>query len=86
MHPSNSKRYWIANLKIVSILMTIWFLVAYGASIFGIEWLNHYKIGQLGLGFWMAQQGSIYVFVVLVFVYAIWMDWLDRKYSHGEQQ
>lgn len=86
MHPSNSKRYWIANLKIVSILMTIWFLVAYGASIFGIEWLNQFKIGQLGLGFWMAQQGSIYVFVVLVFVYAIWMDWLDRKYSHGEQQ
>lgn len=86
MHPSNSKRYWIANLKIVSILMTIWFLAAYGASIFGIEWLNQFKIGQLGLGFWMAQQGSIYVFVVLVFVYAIWMDWLDRKYSHGEQQ
>jgi putative solute:sodium symporter small subunit len=86
MKPSNSKRYWRANLKIVSILMTIWFLVAYGASIFGIEWLNQFKIGQLGLGFWMAQQGSIYVFVVLVFVYAIWMDWLDRKFSQGDQQ
>ena len=67
--------------------MTIWFLVAYGASILGIEWLNeNFKIGQLGLGFWMAQQGSIYVFVVLVFVYAIWMDRLDRKFSEGEEQ
>ena len=86
MKLSNSKRYWLANLRIVSILMSIWFLVAYGASIFGIEWLNQIKIGQLGLGFWMAQQGSIYVFVVLVFVYAIWMDRLDRKFSEGDQQ
>ena len=87
MKPSNSKRYWLANLRVVSILMTIWFLVAYGASIFGIEWLNeNFKIGQLGLGFWMAQQGSIYVFVVLVFVYAVWMDRLDRKFSEGEEQ
>ena len=86
MNSSNSKRYWLANLRIVSILMTIWFLVAYGASIFGIEWLNQIKIGQLGLGFWMAQQGSIYVFVVLVFVYAIWMDRLDRKFNEGDQQ
>ena len=86
MTSSNSKRYWLANLRVVSVLMTIWFLVAYGASILGIEWLNQFKIGQLGLGFWMAQQGSIYVFVVLVLVYAIWMDRLDRKFSEGEEQ
>jgi putative solute:sodium symporter small subunit len=80
----NARRYWIANLKIVSVLMAIWFIVAYVASIFGIEWLNQFKIGKLGVGFWMAQQGSIFVFVVLVFVYAIWMDWLDRKHDVGE--
>jgi putative solute:sodium symporter small subunit len=82
----NARRYWIANLKIVSVLMGIWFLVGYVASIFGIEWLNQFKIGNLGLGFWMAQQGSIFVFVVLVFVYAIWMDWLDRKHEVGDSK
>lgn len=82
----NAQRYWIANLKIVSVLMGIWFLVAYVASILGIQWLNQFKIGNLGLGFWMAQQGSIFVFVVLVFVYAIWMDWLDRKHEVGDSK
>ncbi|MEM7783557.1 MAG: DUF4212 domain-containing protein [Planctomycetota bacterium] len=73
--------YWVANLKIVSALLTIWFLVAYVFSILCIVPLNAYKLGSVGLGFWFAQQGSIFVFVVLVFVYARWMDGLDRKYG-----
>lgn len=81
MTDSSKKRYWRANLKVVVILLSIWFLVAYGLSIFFIESMNLISIGHLGLGFWMAQQGSIYIFVVLVLIYALVMDRLDRKYK-----
>lgn len=73
--------YWKQNLLIVSFLLLIWFLVGYVAAIFGIEWLNRFTIGKIGLGFWTAQQGSIFAFVLIVLTYAIWMDRLDRK--HG---
>ena len=63
------------------LLLSIWFVVAYGLSIFFIESMNLIAVGHLGLGFWMAQQGSIYVFVILVLVYALVMDHLDRKYN-----
>ena len=76
--------YWRDNIRVVSFLLLIWFAVAYGCSIFCIELLNHIQIGNVGLGFWFAQQGSIFVFVILVLVYALWMDRLDRKYDVGE--
>ena len=62
-------------------LLVIWALVSYGCSIFFIESLNKIQLGQLPLGFWFAQQGSIFVFVILIFVYAFAMDRLDRKYD-----
>ncbi len=76
--------YWKDNLWVVGILLTIWFIVGFGGGVFAIEWLNGFKIGKVGLGFWTAQQGAIFVFVLLVFVYAIWMDRLDRRYSVEE--
>ena len=76
--------YWRDNIRVVSFLLFIWFAVAYGCSIFCIELLNQIQIGNVGLGFWFAQQGSIFVFVILVLVYALWMDRLDRKYDVGE--
>lgn len=76
--------YWRANLRVVSVLLAIWFVAGYVLSIFLIEPLNQVKIGELGLGFWMAQQGSIYVFVIIVAVYALWMDRLDRIYREDE--
>ena len=76
--------YWNANIRIVLTLLTIWFIVGYGISILFIEQVNQIKIGQLDLGFWFAQQGSIYVFVVLVLAYAILMDRLDRRFEMGE--
>ena len=81
MSNSNRTRYWRANLKLVIVLLSIWFLVGYGLSIFFIESMNQINIGQLGLGFWMAQQGSIFVFVALVVIYAVVMDRLDQKYN-----
>ncbi|MEE2825439.1 MAG: DUF4212 domain-containing protein [Planctomycetota bacterium] len=81
MNESSKKRYWRANLKVVVILLAIWFVVAYGLSIFFVESMNQIAVGQLGLGFWMAQQGSIFVFVLLVLIYAWLMDSLDRRYN-----
>ena len=78
------RSYWRTNLIIVSILLTIWFVVGYCLSIFWIEEMNQIKIGKLGFGFWMAQQGAIYVFVVLVLVYALLMDRVDRKHHLSE--
>ena len=75
--------YWRANLFVVSVLLAGWFLVAFGASIFGIEWLNQFPVGKIGLGFWFAQQGSIFAFVILVLVYALWMDRIDRRFGAG---
>ena len=80
----NNKSYWRANLRLVAVLLLIWFVVGYGLSIFFIESVNEVMIGKLGLGFWFAQQGSIYVFIVLVLVYALAMDRIDRRHNVSE--
>ncbi len=81
---ANKNSYWRSNLIIVALLLSIWFLVGYVCSIFFVEQLNQIPIGKVGLGFWMAQQGSIFVFVVLVLIYAIWMDRVDRRHGVSE--
>ena len=81
---SNSSNYWHANLRLVGVLLTIWFITSFVISIFFIETFNTIKIGSLGLGFWFAQQGSILVFVLLVLTYALGMDVVDRRY-HVDQ-
>jgi len=63
----------------------VWFIVSYGCGILFADVLNNYKIGGFPLGFWFAQQGSIYVFVVLIFVYVYLMNQLDRKYGYSEE-
>ncbi len=75
------KAYWRENLKYLTILLSIWFLVSYGAGILFKEALDSIKIGGFKLGFWFAQQGSIYVFVILIFVYVRLMNKLDKKYG-----
>ena len=77
----SSNAYWRKNLQIVAILLSIWFVVSFLLGIVFVEDLNHYKLGGFPLGFWFAQQGSIYTFIVLVLVYAIWMDRVDAKVS-----
>ena len=83
-NPTDMQQYWRSNLRIVGVLLSIWFVVAFCISIFFIEPLNAFTVGKLGFGFWFAQQGSIFVFVVLVFLYAILMDRLDRKFDVDE--
>ena len=79
------KAYWRANLRILAILMSIWFTVSFGCGILFVAQLNQIKIGGFRFGFWMAQQGSIYVFLVLIFVYVRFMNKLDRKFKFEEE-
>jgi|TARA_B100001029_G_scaffold94846_1_gene77881 putative solute:sodium symporter small subunit len=81
---NKSKEYWNSNLKIVSILLVIWFLVSFGFGILFSDTLDQIKIGGFKLGFWFAQQGSIYIFVLLIFAYVYLMQKLDEKISQEE--
>jgi len=85
MTDRNFQNYWKTNLKYLGILLTIWFVVSYGCGILFAEALNTIQIGGFKLGFWFAQQGAIYVFVVLIFVYVYLMNRLDRKYDVDEK-
>jgi putative solute:sodium symporter small subunit len=76
--------YWKENLKYLLILLSIWFAVSYGAGIIFKQALDSIKLGGFPLGFWFAQQGSIYIFVILIFVYVRLMNKLDKKYGYDE--
>jgi putative solute:sodium symporter small subunit len=73
--------YWKANVRLIRTLLIIWAVVSLGCGILFVRLLNTISLGNIPLGFWMAQQGAIYVFVVLIFVYAVRMDKLDRKHD-----
>lgn len=77
-----AKAYWKENIRYVLVLLTIWFIVSYGAGIILKDELDTIRVGGFKLGFWFAQQGSIYVFVVLIFVYVRLMNKLDKKYGY----
>ena len=81
---SAAQEYWRANLRLVALCLSIWFIVSYGFGILLVDTLNQYSIFGFKLGFWFAQQGSIYVFLLLIFYYARKMNQLDRK--HGVQE
>lgn len=80
----NAVAYWKENLRYLVILLSIWFSVSYGAGILFRNALDNIHIGGFPLGFWFAQQGSIYVFVVLIFVYVRLMNKLDSKYGYDK--
>ena len=75
------KNYWRENLQLVFLCLIIWFVVSFGFGIFAVEWLNQFRIGGFKLGFWFAQQGSIYTFLALIFFYVYRMNQLDKKYN-----
>ena len=80
------KNYWRSNLKILSILLSIWFIVSFGFGIIFSDFLDQFKIGGFNLGFWFAQQGSIYFFVLLIFIYIHLMNKLDKKYKNKSKK
>ena len=80
------QRYWRTNLRYVFTLLAVWFVVSYGFGILLAERLNRIQLGGFPLGFWFAQQGSIYVFVILIFVYVRLMDRLDHRFDLHERK
>ncbi|AWV98710.1 DUF4212 domain-containing protein [Arcticibacterium luteifluviistationis] len=86
MTPKNFDKtaYWRKNLKYLGILLSIWFFVSYVCGIVLVDQLNTIRMGGFKLGFWFAQQGSIYVFVILIFVYVRLMNKLDKEFNVNE--
>ena len=84
MLSQDAKAYWAANLRLLTLCLVIWFVVSFGFGILLVEPLNAIKLGGYKLGFWFAQQGSIYIFIVLIFYYAWAMGKIDRKFGMQE--
>ena len=84
MSRERRQEYWVRNLRIVATLLAVWFVVSYGFGILLADWLDNFKFFGFKLGFWFAQQGSIYVFVVLIFVYVRIMNKLDKEFDVHE--
>lgn len=85
MDDKSSAAYWRKNLRLLVTLLVVWFLVSYGAGILFVDFLDQFSIGGFPLGFWFAQQGSIYTFIVLIFVYVWRMNRLDREFDVHEE-
>ena len=84
MHRDNRLAYWRANLRLLAICLCIWFVCSYAFGILLVEPLNTIRVGGFQLGFWFAQQGSIYLFVALIFFYAWRMSHIDKEHDVHE--
>lgn len=84
MSGKDLKKYWKENVTYLLILLGVWFLVSYGAGILFVKQLDSIRLGGFKLGFWFAQQGSIYTFLILIVVYVRLMNKLDKKYDVNE--
>jgi len=80
----NTDSYWKANLRLMISLLVVWFLASFGCGILFVDYLNQFRLFGFKLGFWFSQQGSIYIFVILIFVYVWRMNKLDKRYGVDE--
>jgi len=76
--------YWRANIRLITGCLLVWFFVSFGCGILLVDFFNQFQLGGYKLGFWFAQQGSIFTFLILIFFYAIRMNALDRRYGVSE--
>lgn len=76
----SAKDYWMANLRLIAGCLSVWFIVSFGFGLLIVDWLNQFQLGGFKLGFWFAQQGSIFVFVLVLVYYAWRMRRLDAQY------
>lgn len=83
--PDHQSTYWKSNIQLLAMLLTIWFVVSFGAGILFVDVLNTISIGGYPLGFWFAQQGSIFTFVVIIFFYVYRMDKIERSYKDDQE-
>lgn len=86
MTERDDQAYWRANLKLVGLCLAAWFVVSYGFGILLVDELNRISFFGFKLGFWFAQQGSIFVFLIIIFFYAWRMNALDRRYGVNEDE
>ncbi|MBT4160060.1 MAG: DUF4212 domain-containing protein [Gammaproteobacteria bacterium] len=86
MSDDKSGAYWRANIKLMLVLLSVWFTVSFLAGIVFVDFLDQYRLFGYKLGFWFSQQGSIYFFVALIFIYAWRMNALDRKFGVEEEE
>ena len=84
MDTNKAQAYWRENISTILTLLAVWFIVSLGCGVLFIEQLNAIEISGVKLGFWFAQQGSIYAFVILIFIYAFKMQKIDEKYGIDE--
>ncbi len=84
MRDEHARAYWKANVRILTILMSIWFFISFVCGILLADFLDNFRFAGFKLGFWIAQQGSIYVFVIIILVYLVWMDRLDARYTRNK--
>ena len=80
------KDYWKANIRLLIILLSIWLIIWFGFGIILSDFLDQFSIGGFKLGFWFAQQGSIYGFVILIFVYVFAMNRIEKKLNNGKEE
>ena len=85
MDTKSRAAYWKKNIRILFILLTVWFIVSFGFGILLVNQLNQIRMGGFKLGFWFAQQGAIYFFVILIFVYVVRMNMLDKEFNVNEE-
>ncbi|MDG0968980.1 MAG: DUF4212 domain-containing protein [Porticoccaceae bacterium] len=83
---NQQQRYWQANLRLLGKLLAVWFVVSFGFGIILADWLDQFSIAGFKLGFWFAQQGAIYIFVILIFVYARQMKSLDKQFGVSDEE
>ena len=76
--------YWQANIRLITGCLLVWFIVSFGCGILLVDFFNQFQLGGYKLGFWFAQQGSIFTFLALIFFYALRMNALDRRYGVSE--
>lgn len=82
---ARARAYWRENVKLLLALLAVWFVVSFGAGVLFVDALNAIRIGGFKLGFWFAQQGSIVVFVILIFIYAARMKAIDRRFGASSE-
>ena len=82
----DTRAYWRANLRLLLSLLVVWFAVSFGFGILLVDWLNQFQFFGFKFGFWWAQQGFIYVFVVLIFVYTAMMKRIDRQFGVSDEE
>lgn len=85
MNKKKLKKYWQTNLLYLLLLLILWFVVSFGCGILFVEELNEIRMGGFKLGFWFAQQGAIYGFLIIIFIYVILMNRLDKKHNVDEK-